>query len=58
MTATIEDLIKDAGKYTLGDAKMKDTQWSLFKAKEDELEELDKMEESLYITKKRIFTKV
>ena len=58
MTANIEDLIKDAGKYTLGAAKMKDIQRSLFKAKEDELKELDKIEESLYIRKKRIFTKI
>ena len=62
MTATIEDLIKDADKYALGAAKKKDFQLlerssdlrSLVKTKEDELKELDKMEESLSIIKENI----
>ena len=62
MTAAIEDLIKDADKYALDAVKNKDFQLlersndlrSLFKAKEDELKELDKMEESLFIRKENI----
>ena len=40
MTATIENFIKDADKYAVDSD-------SLFKAKEDELKELDKMERRL-----------
>ena len=62
MTAAIEDLIKDADKYALDAVKNKDFQLlersndlrSLVKAKEDELKELDKMEESLFIRKENI----
>ena len=62
MTAAIEDLVKDADKYALDAVKNKDFQLlersndlrSLVKAKEDELKELDKMEESLFIRKENI----
>ena len=62
MTATNEDLIKDGDKYALHAAKKKCCQvleqtndlQSLVKAKEDELKELDKMEESLSIRKENI----
>ena len=47
LTATIEKFIKDADKYEL-DAD------SLFKAKEDELKELDKMERRLSFRKENI----
>ena len=62
LAATIEDLIKDAGKYIF-DAAKKDFQLleqsndlqALFKVKEDELKESDKMEESLSIRKENIY---
>ena len=61
-SSTVEDLIKDAVKYALDDTKKRDLQLlersndlqSLVRAKEDELKELDKMEESLSIRKKNI----
>ena len=62
LTAIIEDLIKDADKYALDAAKRKDFQLlersndvrSSVKAKEDDLKELDKNEESLSIRKENI----
>ena len=62
ISSTVEDLIKDAVKYALDDTKKRDLQLlersndlqSLVRAKEDELKELDKMEESLSIRKKNI----
>ena len=62
LTPTIEDLIKDADKYTLDATKKKYYQLlkqssdlrSFIKAKEDGLSVLDKVEESLSVTKKNV----
>ena len=73
LTATIEDLIKVADKYALDAAENKGSQllewskdlWSLIKAKEDEIKELDKSISSkeniwrkAFLLEKRISRKV